>query len=59
MSNKPNKSTNPTKNNKNNKNNKNKSTVYTSEDLKPHTEGVLDFKSLLASYLKNKSAVRI
>ena len=32
---------------------------YTSKDLKPHPVGGLDFKSLLASYLNNKSAQRI
>jgi len=33
--------------------------TYTSEDLKPHPLGVLGFKSLLVSYLKFESAVRI
>ena len=34
-------------------------TIYTGEDLKPHPYGVLEFKLLPASYLKNESAVRI
>jgi hypothetical protein len=36
-----------------------KTAFYTSEDLKPHLAEVLDFKSLLVSYLKFESAVRI
>ena len=33
--------------------------LYTGEDLKPHLREVLDFKSLLVSYLENESAMRI
>jgi len=33
--------------------------IYILEDLKPHLCEVLDFKSLLVSYLKNESAMRI